>query len=171
MFERDIAILILRVIGLIFIGHGAQKLFGWFGGHGLAGTAQWLGSLGLHPARFWALVAGLAEFLGGIGLALGLFTPVAAAMIIGVMLAAIIRVHWSHGLWAAQGGLEYPLVNALVAAFIGLTGPGRYALDTLLSIYYPMPLTFWVALAVAVVGALLALVTGLRIFRPQAQAS
>ncbi|MER3457834.1 MAG: DoxX family protein, partial [Chloroflexota bacterium] len=79
MLDRDIAILILRVVGLLFIGHGAQKLFGWFGGQGLAGTAQWLGSLGLQPARFWAVVAGLAELLGGIGLALGLFTPIAAA--------------------------------------------------------------------------------------------
>lgn len=171
MLDRDIAILILRVVGLLFIGHGAQKLFGWFGGQGLAGTAQWLGSLGLQPARFWAIVAGLAELLGGIGLALGLFTPIAAAAIIAVMLMAIIRVHWANGLWVSKGGMEYPLVNILVSAFIGLTGAGRYALDTALNITYPMPQTFWVALAVGVVGVIIGLVSGQRVARPQARAA
>jgi len=82
-----------------------------------------LATLNLRPARFWAEGYGLAELLGGVGLTLGLFTPIAAALIIGVMLTAIIKVHWPHGLWVTRNGFEYPLVIILVAAFLGLAGP------------------------------------------------
>lgn len=149
----DIALLLLRiVIGLLFVGHGSQKLFGWFEGHGIEGTAQFFGQLGFTPPKFWATVAGLAEFLGGIGLALGLFTPIAAAAIIGTMLMAIIKVHWDSGIWNSEGGLEYPLANMIVAGFIGYVGAGQYALDAALNIAYPMPITFFVATGIAILG-------------------
>jgi len=171
MLNLDAAILIPRVLGLILAGHGAQKLLGWFGGHGIHGTAQWLETLRLNPARFWAVVAGLAELLGGLGLVLGLFTPIAAAAIFGVMLMAIVKVHWPNGLWVTQNGFEYPLVNAFIALFIGLVGPGRYALDTVLNIRYPMPLTFLIALVVSVIGVLLGLISGHPVLRTQQRPS
>lgn len=172
MFSMDIAFLILRVVlGLLFVGHGAQKLFGWFGGPGLSGVANWFGSLSLNPPKFWALVAGLAEFLGGIGLALGLITPVAAAAIMGVMLMAIIKVHWANGIWLAKNGIEYPLVNLIVAAFIALFGPGVYALDQWLNLAYPMPMTFFIALAAVVIGVLLGLISGQTAAQSEAQSA
>ncbi len=160
MLSIDLTITILRVvIGLIFFGHGAQKLYGWFGGAGLSGTTEWFQSMGLNPPKFWALVAGLCEFIGGIGLFFGFLTPIAAAAIIGVMLGAIAKVHWVHGLWVANNGIEYPLLNLLYNAFLALYGPGRFALDSYLSINYPMPLTFLIALAVFIVGVLISLIT------------
>lgn len=160
MLSIDLAITILRVvIGLFFFGHGAQKLFGWFGGAGLSGTTEWFQSMGLNPPKFWALVAGLCEFIGGIGLVFGFLTPIAAAAIIGVMLGAIAKVHWVHGLWVSNNGIEHPLLNLLYNAFLALYGPGRYALDSYLNINYPMPLTFLIALAVFVVGVLISLIT------------
>jgi putative oxidoreductase len=101
-------LLLHLVLGLIFLGHGSQKLFGLFGGKGLAGTTQMMNSLGLCPARWWALVAALGEFLGGLLLALGLLTRIGAPLIIGVMLVAIGKVHWSKGFWNSQGGIEFP---------------------------------------------------------------
>ena len=136
-FSADAALLLVRVVvGLLFVGHGLQKLTGWFGGHGLAGTAGFFGALGLRPAALWAAVAGLAELLGGAGLALGLLAPVAAALIAGVMLFAIALVHAAKGLWVSAGGFEYNLVMLAAAAAVGLHGAGRYALDALLAERY-----------------------------------
>jgi putative oxidoreductase len=126
----DLALLILRiVVGLLFVGHGTQKLFGWFGGYGVEGTGGFMEALGYRPPRTQAAFAGAAETAGGILLALGLFTPLGAAMIIGVMVNAIIAVHWEHGLWATNGGIEYPLVNATVATALAFAGAGRFSLD------------------------------------------
>ncbi|HXF81817.1 MAG TPA: DoxX family protein, partial [bacterium] len=115
----DLGLLIVRaIIGLLFIGHGLQKLTGWFGGHGLAGTGQFMEGIGLRPGRTWAAVAGTAEVLGGALFALGWLNPVGTVLICAVMFMAIARVHWARGLWVSNGGSEYPLVN--VAATIGV---------------------------------------------------
>jgi putative oxidoreductase len=113
----DFAIVVLRlVVGLLFVGHGTQKLFGWFGGPGLDGTEGMMRSLGYRPARGHAVLAGATEALAGLLLVLGLLTPLAAAGIIGVMLNAIGTVHGTKGLWVTNGGYEYNLV-LIVAAF------------------------------------------------------
>lgn len=129
----DFGLLIIRlVIGVLFIGHGAQKLFGWFGGYGLKGTGGWFDSIGIKPGVTLALFAGLAELLGGILFALGLLTPLAAILIAGTMAMAIIKVHAQNGLWATANGYEYNLTLLIVAIGIALIGPGQYALDAFL---------------------------------------
>ncbi|KPC66436.1 DoxX family protein [Streptomyces chattanoogensis] len=109
-------------------GHGAQKLFGIFGGMGLTGTGKGFDALGYHPGKVYAVICGLSEFLGGLGLALGLFTPLAAAAVIGVMINAMVTVTAAHGLWAPEG-LEYNMSIASVALAIAAIGPGRLSLD------------------------------------------
>ena len=106
----DVGLLVLRVFtGLAIAGHGTQKLFGWFGGYGLDGTAAWLGSLGLAPARLWTLLAALGETGGGVLLALGLLTPLAVLPIMAAMAMAIGLAHWSKGFWQRDGGYQYAL--------------------------------------------------------------
>ncbi|MEH7097278.1 DoxX family protein [Neobacillus vireti] len=129
----NIGLLIIRlVIGVLFIGHGAQKLFGWFGGYGLKGTGGWFESIGMKPGAMMALFAGLSELIGGILFTLGLLTPLAAILIAGTMLMAIIKVHGANGLWATSNGYEYNLTLLAVAIGIALIGPGQYALDAFL---------------------------------------
>ncbi|MEH7610286.1 DoxX family protein [Gottfriedia acidiceleris] len=129
----NIGLLIIRlVIGLLFVGHGAQKLFGSFGGHGLKGTGGWFDSIGMKPGVTIALFAGLAELIGGILFTLGLLTPLAGIMIAGTMVMAIIKVHGPNGLWATANGYEYNLTLLSVAIGIALIGPGKYALDAFL---------------------------------------
>src|SRR3954470_17344334 len=112
----DLALLVLRlVVGLLFVGHGAQKLFGIFGGHGLAGTAGFFESIGLRPGRIHAPAAGAAEFVGGALLMLGLATPLGALLIIAVMVAAVATVHLPNGVWATSNGYELNLVYGAVA--------------------------------------------------------
>jgi putative oxidoreductase len=97
-------LLVLRIVlGLLFVGHGTQKLFGWFGGHGLNGTAGFFASLRYRPPRLAAVGAGGSEAIGGLFLALGFLAPLAAAMITGAMVNAIVSVHWSHGPWVTNG--------------------------------------------------------------------
>ncbi|MFG2289558.1 DoxX family membrane protein [Streptomyces sp. NPDC048595] len=125
----DVGLLLLRLgIGLIMAGHGAQKLFGLFGGHGLTATGKGFAALGYRPGEFFAGLAGASEFLGGLGLAAGLLTPLAAAALIGVMINAM-ALAAPKGLWAMSGGLEYPLCIAVVALAVAAIGPGRLALD------------------------------------------
>jgi putative oxidoreductase len=143
--------LLARVtIGLLFFGHGAQKLFGWFGGGGLEGTGQAFESLGLRPGRRHALTAGTAEAGGGLLFAFGAGTPLAAAALTSVMVTAIKTVHWEKGLWVAAGGYEYNLV--LLVAVFGLTenGPGPWSVDGALG--RPRWGTAW-ALAALAAGA------------------
>ena len=160
MMLLNLGLVIPRVIiGLLFIGHGSQKLFGWFGGGGIKGTASFFQQLGLRPATFFAVIAGLFEFLGGIGLTLGLVTPVAALAITAVMLTAGIFVHVPKGLWVAQGGSEYPLVLIAAMALFGLGGPGSYALDSIWNLSYPWsantPLYYAIGFVVVLVLAVL----------------
>jgi putative oxidoreductase len=145
---------ILRVvIGALFMGHGLQKLAGWFGGHGVEGTGQFFESLGLRPGKRHATAAGAAETAGGALLALGLFTPVAAAALTGTMATAVKTVHLKNGPWAADGGWEYNAV--LIAAVIALTetGPGPLSLDSKLGIELSGPVWALLALAAGVGGA------------------
>ena len=128
-----IARVLLRLtLGGLFIGHGMQKLKGWFGGHGLDATASMFEMLGLRPGRRNAIASGVAETGGGAGLALGLATPFAAASVIGSMLTAIHRVHLKNGLWVTEQGYEYNLVLILAAVLIAETGPGPVSVDHLL---------------------------------------
>ncbi|PYI52999.1 DoxX family protein [Paenibacillus flagellatus] len=124
------ALLLIRlVIGLTFAGHGAQKLFGWFGGHGLKGTGGFFDSIGIRPGVFMALVAGLLELAGGILFAAGLFTPVAAAFIVLTMLVAIFKVHGRNGYWVTSNGIEYNVALIAIAVAVAMTGAGAYSLD------------------------------------------
>ncbi|CAM3491705.1 oxidoreductase [Psychrobacter glaciei] len=128
------AALILRVpIGLILAAHGAQKLFGWFGGNGLAGTAQWLSSMGMEPGLLMAILAGGAEFFGGLALVLGLLTRPAALVAAFTMLVAIFSVHISNGLFAADGGYEYALVLMVALLALAVQGGGSLSMDKALS--------------------------------------
>jgi putative oxidoreductase len=125
----SLGLLIIRlVVGLTMAGHGTQKLFGWFGGHGLKGTGGWLESIGIKPGFYMALLAGLAEFIGGLLFAAGLWLPVAAALIVIPMLVAIFSVHGKNGYWITQNGFEYNLVLIAIAVGVALIGPGQYAL-------------------------------------------
>jgi putative oxidoreductase len=144
----DLGLLVLRVlVGLVLAAHGAQKLFGWWGGPGLKGFTGWMASMGLTPAWLWGLMGGLGEFGGGLLLALGLLSPLGSLAIIGAMAMAIALAHWSKGFWGTKGGYEFPLVLLGASAVLGLTGPGAYSLDALLGIALP-PLLFWAGLVV-----------------------
>lgn len=126
--------LALRVpVGIIFMAHGAQKLFGWFGGYGLEGTGGWMESIGLGPGFLMALLAGSAEFFGGLFILLGLLTRPAAVALAFTMLVAIFAVHFQNGLFMSNNGYEFGL--ALLAASISLvfSGAGKAGLDTLIN--------------------------------------
>ncbi|MFB4163565.1 DoxX family protein [Alteribacillus sp. JSM 102045] len=125
-------LLIRLVIGISFAAHGAQKLFGWFGGHGLKGTAGFFDSIGIKPGYTMALLAGLGELAGGLLFALGLFTPIAGLLIAITMVVAIVKVHGPNGFWATQSGYEYNLMLAVVGIGIALTGAGVFSIDAIL---------------------------------------
>lgn len=153
----DEALLIVRiVVGALLAGHGAQKLFGAFGGPGLAGTAAWLESIGLRPGRPWALMAGLAEFGGGLLMVLGLVHPLGPIAVIAAMLTAWFRAHWGKPIWATAGGGELPATDAAVALAVALGGPGAYSLDAALGIRVPPAVVAVVAVA-AVIGVITAI--------------
>ena len=126
---RDGALLAARLtVGFLLFGHGAQHLFGWWGGWGFNGTAAALTQAGYTPGRFFAALLGGSEVAGGLLLMLGLLTPLGAAAVIGVLTNAIVTVHWSHGPFGANG-YEYQLLGAVVAAALAFTGPGQLSLD------------------------------------------
>lgn len=128
------AAFILRVpVGSILAAHGAQKLFGWFGGNGLAGTAQWLSSMGIEPGYLMALLAGGAEFFGGLALVIGLLTRPAALVAAFTMLVAIFSVHIGNGLFAADGGYEYALTLFVALIALAVQGGGYLSVDNALS--------------------------------------
>ncbi|MFG3050104.1 DoxX family protein [Kitasatospora sp. NPDC048239] len=129
----DAGLLLLRLaLGLTMAAHGSQKLFGWFGGGGIDGTGQFFTMSGYPAGDAMAVVAGLTEALGGLALAVGLLTPLAAAAIVGTMVNAI-AVTWGGGFFAPKGS-EYELLLTAGAAALALTGPGRYAVDRFLPV-------------------------------------
>lgn len=125
----NLGLLIIRlVVGLTFAGHGAQKLFGWFGGYGLKGTGGWLESIGVKPGVLMAAIAGLLELVGGLFFAAGVFTWVGALFIVVTMVVAIATVHGKNGYWVTANGFEYNLTLIAIAVGIALIGPGAYVL-------------------------------------------
>lgn len=126
--------LALRIpVGIILIAHGGQKLFGLFGGYGLEGTGQWMESIGIHPGLLMALLAGAAEFFGGLALLLGLLVRPAAAVVAFTMVVAIFSVHLSHGLFMANNGYEYALALLAVTVALLFSGAGRASVDAALA--------------------------------------
>lgn len=123
----------LRIpVGIIFMAHGAQKLFGWFGGYGLEGTGQWMASIGLEPGYLMALLAGSAEFFGGLALVVGLLTRPAALVTGFTMLVALFSAHFANGLFLANNGYEYALALTAASAALLVDGAGAFSLDNLL---------------------------------------
>jgi putative oxidoreductase len=148
----EIGLVLLRLTtGLTLAAHGAQKLFGWFGGPGLDATGQFFETIGFLPGRRQALMAGLAETMGGLLLALGLFTPIGAALICSVMVVAV-TVHMKNGFFAQNGGYEYAIVLGVAASSVAFTGPSTFSLDALFGNH--LSGTFWgiAALFVGVLG-------------------
>src|SRR5665213_2052078 len=128
----NVGLLVVRVVmGLLIAGHGAQKIFGWFGGHGLAGTGGFFEQLGFRPGRAFAAAAGATELGGGVLVALGLLGPIGPALVVSVMIVAAGSVHWGHGLFAQTNGIEVPLLYGAIAAALAVTGPGEYSVDAL----------------------------------------
>jgi putative oxidoreductase len=155
----SIGLLILRlVVGLGLAAHGAQKLFGWFGGYGLSGTGQFLEQLGFRPGRIHAVQAGMAELGGGLFLAAGLLTPAAAAAVVAVMVVAAVSVHVKKGFFAHDGGYEYTLVLAGAALALAFTGPGDISLDQALGISWSGETWGLGALAAGLIGAAVPLI-------------
>lgn len=132
MDYASVGLLVIRLVfGLTFAAHGTQKLFGWFGGYGIAGTGGFFESIGIKPGKPMAALAGVSEVASGLLLAAGLFTPVAAVLITITMLVAIFTVHGKNGYWATAEGYEYNVAIIAVAIGVALTGPGAYALGAL----------------------------------------
>lgn len=149
MYTSDLGLLSLRLAaGGLMVGHGTQKLFGWFGGHGLQGTAGWLeSSFGLRPGKQWAIAAGASEAAGGAMTALGLLSPLGPISTLAAMATAM-RAHAGKHIWVTEGGGELPLVYGAIAVASALTGPGRYSVDRTLGIRVP-----WQVTALTLAGA------------------
>jgi putative oxidoreductase len=152
MVVMDTGLLVARlVVGLVMAAHGAQKLFGWFGGYGLAGTGGFFESLGFRPGRFFAAAAGGTEVVSGLLVAFGLLGPLGPAMMIAVMIVAMATVHWQHGLFAQDNGIEVPLLYTTAAVALALIGYGAYSVDAVLGLSW-RPEVIWIALGLGVLG-------------------
>ena len=131
--ESGFSALALRIpIGIIFIAHGAQKLFGWFGGYGLDGTGQWMDSIGLSPGYLMALLAGSAEFFGGVFILIGLLTRPTAIVLAFTMVVAIFSTHFANGLFMSNNGYEFALALLAASVSLALSGAGKLSLDKVL---------------------------------------
>ena len=139
---NDSATLLVRLVqGSLLAGHGAQKLFGHFGGPGMEGTSGFMEMLGLRPGRPWAFLAGLSEFGGGVLTALGLLNPLGPIGVIASMSMATAKAHWGKPIWVTEGGAELPVTNSAISAALLLTGPGKYSLDRAFGVRLPA----WIA--------------------------
>jgi len=148
----DSALLVLRlVVGLYLFGHGAQKLFGWFGGPGLQQATGFMRMLGFRPPLVAALLGSTAETVGGVLVVLGLLGPLGPLAIAATMVVAFVP-HWSKGIWGQKGGFEQPLTNLAAAVTLALAGPGRYSLDALFGVALLEPRTLVTAAIVAALG-------------------
>jgi putative oxidoreductase len=150
----DFGLFLLRLtVGVTLAAHGAQKLFGWFGGYGLDAIGEMFEGLGFRPGRRHALMAGGVEVGGGLLLALGLLTPLGAALVASVMLVAAVTVHAKNGFFATSGGYEYNVTLGVAALTVAFTGPGSLSIDALL--HHSLGGMTWgiAAVVVAVLGA------------------
>lgn len=149
---KDLGLLVLRLtVGTLMAGHGSQKLFGWFKGPGLTGTAGFMEQLGMAPGHVWGRMAAMTEFSGGVLTALGFLSPIGPLNIVAAMAVASRKVHWKLPLWAGQGGAELPLTNMAAAIAIAFAGPGRLSLDGIFGIRFPR--WFSVLAALTTIGA------------------
>jgi putative oxidoreductase len=157
-------LLVLRlVLGLYMAAHGAQKLLGWFGGHGLAGTGSFFEQIGFRPARAFAITASVAEIASGLLVALGFLGPIGPALMLSVLIVAVVSVHWQNGVFLSSNGIEHPVIFAAGAFGLALTGPGLFSLDALLGLTSLWSSGFaWAALALGAMGS----VTNLALRRP-----
>lgn len=155
----EYGLLIVRLgLGLAIAAHGAQKLFGWYGGYGLAGTGGFFESIGFRPGKLFAGAAGLSELVGGLLIAAGLFGAVGPMLILSAMLVAALSVHVKNGFFAANNGFEMAFIYALGAVGLAFAGYGSISLDTLFGITLTsQPLVVWGLLALGIVGGLLTL--------------
>jgi putative oxidoreductase len=149
----SVGLLVVRVVvGLIMAGHGAQKLFGWFGGYGVRKTGEFFAQLGFQPGTAFAAAASISEISSGLLVTFGFLGPVGPALMIAVMIVAAITVHWGQGLFAPKG-VEMPLLYGAAAFGLALTGYGQYSLDNALGIAGHLPVSdTWIALTLGVVG-------------------
>lgn len=151
-----LGLVVLRtVLGALFIGHGTQKLFGWFQGQGLRDTGNWFDSLELRPGQPQATTAGVSETVGGVLIATGFLTPVGCALITGVMTQAIRSVHAGKGPWWSDGGWEYNAVVIAAVFAIAELGPGDWSLDHALDSEHSGPLWATAAVGAGVAGPVL----------------
>jgi putative oxidoreductase len=156
-----VGLLVLRlVLGLVLAAHGTQKLLGWFGGPGIDGFAETLERLGVRPGRTWAIISGAVELGGGLLVAGGLLTPVAALFLAGDLLVAILTIHLSRGFWNRDGGFEFPLslIGGLIA--LSLVGPGPASVDHAIGLTLPEPASWLAIVIVVLLGVVAAVAAG-----------
>lgn len=155
-----LGLLILRlVLGMTLAAHGAQKLFGWWGGTGMKGWTGAMTRMRIRPAAPWAWMSALAELVGGLLVAIGLLNPLGSFAIAGSMLVAIALVHWPKGFWTTKGGYEFNLLIVASAAAVAIAGPGAYSLDSALGIHLPEPSLLIIGTLATIAGVSVALVT------------
>lgn len=152
---KDLGLLVLRLtLGAVFAGHGSQKVFGWFGGPGMAGTKGMVTSMGMTPENVWGPMVAAGETSGGVLTALGFLFPLGPLNIMAAMWVAMRKVHWSNGFWNSGGGIEFPLVNMAAAAALAMTGPGRFSLDRRFGTSLPAPLAVLAAVVTMGIAAI-----------------
>ncbi len=166
-----LGLLILRlVLGLTVAAHGAQKVFGWWGGTGMAAWTAGMTRMRIRPALPWAWISALSELLGGLAVAIGLLSPFGSLAVIAAMAVAIALVHWRNGFWNGKRGYEFNLSLVGAAVALALTGPGTYSADELLHVHLPEPLTLIVGTLATIAGVTIAIATRSPVVAPKPEA-